>query len=451
MIFILAGLVLIAIDYSSLEKNYRLVYQDITKNLIPKEIKDEEPNPRTKEKLRSELIMADEYLKQNSVESIRKALDIYNKIYSFAQEEDLKQLAKFGLSYSLYRLNDENRSLQHLRELKSRKIINPALEEEIDYLLGRILLLGDNEEEGKAILQNLLAKTNSKELKSRIHSTFGDYYYKKKNYQRAQKNYFLALRYNPDHLYAERVSQNLKQNKKYLPIEYENYNFETPTGILDKVKEKQKEEKKSKDTKTIKKQETTQKIERNDKQDKKDKQEEKQKTSQDKIAHNHKEENEQNNLSFSEQIEMFRRELKIAVANIYQKSYLEAYNQLVQLERKIMNFLQKKSLSEKQKSKIYEILENVYFRLGELQETQKEKSLARIYYERVITNPNELLDQMAMIKIGISYFDDDEFQKAYQYFKKAYDFDPRGKYSQEALEWLKETEKILLEKQGNFQ
>lgn len=435
ILFIGSGVFLIALDYQNLRENYKNFYLNFSRNLIPEDIKEKEPQPYTEVRLKSDLKKAEEYLRQNSTESIRLALDIYNNIYSFSNDLRIKQLAKYGLAYSLYKLNDENRSLLHLRELKAQKILDNLLEEEVDYLLGRILLLRGHEDEGRAILQNLLARTTSNDLKSRIHVSFGDYYQLKKLYKKAKQSYLIALEYNPDNLHAEVIKENLKLNKKDLLIEHDSYNYDLSKEILNETKEKQKKE--DKDDKELKdKKEHKEKIE--EEMYIKDKMKSLGKTKKDTI----KQEEKQQIVNIEEEIEKIRREIATGIAYYNNNDYLNATNTYIQIEKKINEFLQSNRLKEKEKNIFYELLENTYFRLGEVAEKEN-KELAKTYYDKVLNNPNTALDQVALIKKGIIYFESDNYRQAYDLFKKAIEISPNGKFSSNALEWLKETEKLL--------
>ncbi len=430
ILFIGSGVILIALDYKNLRENYKNFYINFSRNLTPEDIKEKEPHPYTEDKLKSDLKKAEEYLRQNSKESIRLALDIYNTVYSFSNDLRVKQLAKYGLAYSLYKLNDENRALLHLRELKTQKIQDTVLEEEVDYLLGRILLLRDYEDEGRSILQNLLVRTTSNDLKSRIHLSFGDYYQKRRQFKKARQSYLIALEYNPDNLHAEIIKENLKFKNKELLMEYDSYNYDLSKEILKDTQEKEKQKKEDKKEDKEEKAYIKDKIKSVGKTKKETKQQEDKKQL----------ESEKENIE--EEIERIKREIAIGLVFYNNNDYLNAKNTYIQIEKKINQFLQSNTLKEKEKNMFYELLENTYFRLGEVAEKEN-KELAKTYYDKVLNNPNIALDQVALIKKGIIYFESENYRMAYELFKKALEISPNGKYSSNALEWLKETEKIL--------
>ncbi|MFN3605287.1 MAG: tetratricopeptide repeat protein [Leptonema sp. (in: bacteria)] len=419
ILFIGSGIFLLATDYNQIRENYKKLYYSFSRQMTPNLIKEQEPKLNTPEKLKSDLKMAEEYLRQNSYESIRKALDIYNRVLSFSEDTEITQLSKYGLSYSLFRLNDENRSLQILRELKKEKIVNPILEEEINFLLGKILLLRGHEDEGKSILQSLLAKTDSSDLKSRIHVAFGDYYYLKKEYKKAKKSYLIALEYNPDNLHAGILKQNLVSKKKIVPFEHEYYDQYLFKTILDKLdkKEEDLESKISKKPQKLKT-ETEKETKRN----------------------------------FDEIIENLEKKFVQSKVFINMNDYLSANNLLIEIEKESNELLQNKefSLLEKQKNDLYKLLESVFYQLGELSENQKKNELAKSYYDKVLENPNTSLDQASLIRKGILYFEENQYKQAYKMFKKAINIEPNGKLVDKAREWLQETEKILREQENSI-
>jgi tetratricopeptide (TPR) repeat protein len=311
-------------------------------------------------------------------------------------------------------LNDDNRSLLHLKELKTEKIFDPILEEEVDYLLGRILLLRGHDDEGRAILQNLLVRTTSKDLKSRIHATFGDYYQLKKEFKKAKKSYQIALEYNPDNLHAEIIKENLDKNKQLIPFEHDYYDQQLSKKTLEE-KETSLKEKES-----IKKQKESEKDKHKDK----------------------VKEKEVPQLDISEEVERIKREISLAVSLYNQNDLQNANNQLINLEKKVSQLLME-NIKEKEKNDLYTLLENIYYRLGEVVEKQKNNELAKVYYDKVLANPSPELDQAALIKKGMIYFEQEKYKEAYNLFSRAVEISPNGKYTAKAMEWLKETEKIL--------
>jgi tetratricopeptide (TPR) repeat protein len=144
----------------------------------------------------------------------------------------------------------------------------------------------------------------------------------------------------------------------------------------------------------------------------------------------------------SEEIEKLKREFSLAVSLYNQNDLQNANNQLINLEKKVSQLLME-NIKEKEKNDLYTLLENIYYRLGEVVEKQKNNELAKVYYDKVLANPSPELDQAALIKKGIISFEQEKYKEAYNLFSRAVEISPNGKYTTKAMEWLKETEKIL--------
>lgn len=164
-----------------------------------------ERNENEVEKADRQLKEADEYLRQNSQESARKALDLFNSVLSRGLNERVDQYARYGLAMALEKIDDPATALEHLRWLKQNqsKIESQDLKDRVDYSLGRLLLVINHEMEGKALLESLLARTNDQRMKSRIHTAYGHYFLGRGDRQRAQENFNIALKYFPENLQAE--------------------------------------------------------------------------------------------------------------------------------------------------------------------------------------------------------------------------------------------------------
>ncbi len=147
---------------------------------------------------------AEEYLRQNSKEAARQALAIFNRVLAQNFNEDLNQKAKYGMAAALERLEENSAALAYYRELRKEKIKDPQIRDKVDYALGRFYLYLNHEEEGRSLLKGLLSRTEDKQLKSKIFSTFGMFYLRRKEAKRAEENFRVALKYNPENLEAEK-------------------------------------------------------------------------------------------------------------------------------------------------------------------------------------------------------------------------------------------------------
>ncbi len=147
---------------------------------------------------------ADEYLRQNSRESARAASVIFNRVLARNIAPDINDVATYGLAVALEKMDDRQAALEYYRELKERGVDDLALADRVDYSLGKLLLYIDHEEEGSSLLKTLLARTKDKRLKSKIHAAFGHFALRKGQRNRAEANFRIALKYDPENLQAER-------------------------------------------------------------------------------------------------------------------------------------------------------------------------------------------------------------------------------------------------------
>ncbi len=434
-ILMTSGVILIAMDFFRLKQVYENSYKDSINFLKDSNIIDREPEPYTEEKLKSDLKMAEEFLRQNSYESIRKAMEIYNRIVSFAKEPKLMQASKYGLAYSLFRLNEESSALFHLKDLKKQIIYDPYLEEEVDYLIGKIQLFRGREDEGKAILNSLLSRTLSNDLKARIHATLGDYYQLKGSYKKARKSYSIALEYNPDSQFYKEIQKKIQKKQYYDPLDYESYDLDLYDS-MDFTHEKKKR-------KNVKKSEKEQKIDEK-KQEHKIQEEDKEIHKEDckKKIDCKQPSDEIPKLVKSESFEDVKKLYWQGIVQYNKENYDEAFNLFIEVDKKISD------LPPKVKKKIPDIeleniLEDIYYYIGKINYYKQNVELARIYLEKVLENKNFVWDQSALIQLGIIQFDRSNYKQAYELFKRAIDNFPNGKYTNEAIKWLRETDKIL--------
>ncbi len=162
-------------------------------------------NPEAREeRAYTSLREADEYLRQNSREAARSASVIFNRVLAQNLSPRLNELSAYGLAVSLEKLDDRAAAIEYYRELKKRGVTDESLRDRVDYSLGKLMLYIDHEEEGSALLKPLLAKTQDRVLKSKIHEAFGNFAMARGQRQRAEANFRIAVKYDPENLAAER-------------------------------------------------------------------------------------------------------------------------------------------------------------------------------------------------------------------------------------------------------
>ncbi|MBX7057299.1 MAG: tetratricopeptide repeat protein [Leptospirales bacterium] len=147
---------------------------------------------------------ADELLRQNSEEGARQAAVIYNQVLSQNIGRRTNQFARFGLAAALERTDNRPTALDYFRELKSDPQLDPELRDRVDFSVGRLLLFINHEEEGRSLLEGLLARNIDQRLRSHVHTAFGYFYLRAGEFRRARDNFRVALKYHPENLEAER-------------------------------------------------------------------------------------------------------------------------------------------------------------------------------------------------------------------------------------------------------
>lgn len=358
-----------------------------------------------REEARADLRKAEEYLRQNSRESARLARDIFNDILSRDLGDTINFQAKYGLAASLDRLDDRRAALAHLRKLKEAGIPDRALADKTDYLLGRLMILYGKEEEGKSLLEALLARTTDNAIKSKIHTTFGDNYAIRGNEKKARQNYIIALEYNPDNLHAEIARIEDLRDKRYFRYEYyDDY-------MLGRFRKDNKEFHSVDDYRTSKA-----RPEKHTKPKKKHVNTE----TKDKDKHEKEEQG-------PSAIELY----KEGILKHREGSYAEAVEKFTL------------ALSKKPGEDLTEKI--LYWRAQSLlSDGNADGALAG--FQEVLRNKDLKLDQAAYLQSGIIYFDSSEFEKALKQFSKAVDDFPSGEYTDRAVQWKREAENQIRER-----
>ena len=341
----------------------------------------------------SDLREAEEYLAQNSLESAQKAHDRFVHVLSRDLGKDINQRASYEIAASLDRLGDRNRAVEHLRSLRGEGVQDKDLREKTEYLLGRLLILFGHDEEGKSILQELLASTQNNLIKSRIHTTFGDYYRLTGQKKKAERNYRIALEYSPGNLHAEvERAELLDDNPRIRYYYHEDY-------LIDSSLKKKNEKPASQTQRPVRK---PRKETRPEKEDSKEKPGNAQALYEAGIKHFR-------DKQYPEAVSKFQAALKAGPDS--------------------------------------ELREKVLYWMAESLSAGGEKDQALEYYTAVIENPALSLDQAAYIQRGIILFDRAKVKEAYEEFKKAASQFPEGAYTNQALEWQREVENILQDRE----
>jgi tetratricopeptide (TPR) repeat protein len=148
------------------------------------------------------LKIAEELLSQSSKKSSQKALLLFTELSSKSIPEPLKFRVTFGHAGALQKNKDRLRALDIYKELNQVPNLSKEDRENLSYALGNLLLLLNQEEEGKIHLNSVLQTSRDNKLRSKSLLSIADYYMRKSKFENASKNYFLAVQEYPNNVQA---------------------------------------------------------------------------------------------------------------------------------------------------------------------------------------------------------------------------------------------------------
>jgi tetratricopeptide (TPR) repeat protein len=332
-----------------------------------------ERNENEVQKAERQLTEADEYLRQNSAESARKALDLFNSVLSRNLGERINQMSRYGLGMALEKLDDNAAALEHYRGLKTEQDkLSQDLRDKVDYSLGRLLLVINHETEGRSLLEALLARTNDGRLKSRIHTAFGQFYLARGDRRRAGENFNIALKYFPENLQAEIGRANAASGVRR-SMYYEYYD-EYLTG--------------------------------------------------------------NSHLAPADRRNRTAGQLRDSTYEAGIRAYRQGrYQEAVDLFARVIRDGGDNGETEKAR-----------YWTGEALHASGRTTEAYNTFERVLSNATSSMDQPALVRMGMILYQQGRLQDALNKFYRASEDYPNGSYTNRALEWRKETEAQLKEK-----
>ncbi len=187
-LFFFIGAILLIVGITLLMYNY-----ESPKNLLGE----------VKEDIYIKLREGEGFLRQNTKESAKQALQVFNHVLASNVNLDINQKAKYGIAAALEILEENSSALEYYRELQGQKIKDKNVRDKVNFALGRFYLFLNHESEGRALLEPLLAKSQNRKLRSKILTAFGGYYLKSGEYKRAEDNFRVALKYDNENLKAE--------------------------------------------------------------------------------------------------------------------------------------------------------------------------------------------------------------------------------------------------------
>ena len=153
-------------------------------------INQEYLNPQ--KRTRAKITRGQFYLEQDNEDAWRKAVDEFTKAASIYPGSAAGREAVYYLANAYEKLG-----MLDIAQSKYRKLHKHPLSEDmkkrVRFKLAKIQILRSYSDEGKSGLLALLAQTQEKTLRSEIYTELGHYYYKKRDFAQAQKNYEIAL------------------------------------------------------------------------------------------------------------------------------------------------------------------------------------------------------------------------------------------------------------------
>ncbi len=148
------------------------------------------------------LKIAEELLSQSSKKSSQKALLLFTELSSKSVPDAYKFRVTFGHAGALQKNKDRLRALDIYKELNQVPNLSKDERENLSYALGNLLLVLNQEEEGKIHLNSVLQTSRDNKLRSRALLSIADFYMRKAKYENASKNYFLAVQEYPNNVQA---------------------------------------------------------------------------------------------------------------------------------------------------------------------------------------------------------------------------------------------------------
>ena len=122
------------------------------------------------------LKIAEELLSQSSKKSSQKALLLFTELSSKSVPDAYKFRVTFGHAGALQKNKDRLRALDIYKELNQVPNLSKDERENLSYALGNLLLVLNQEEEGKIHLNSVLQTSRDNKLRSRALLSIADFF-----------------------------------------------------------------------------------------------------------------------------------------------------------------------------------------------------------------------------------------------------------------------------------
>lgn len=159
-------------------------------------------NVVTPENVEEKLKEGELLLQQNNRQSTEKALSLFNELSAKNTTLEFSNRIRLGLGVALTKNQDRLVALEVFRELNQAKDLKKEEREKVSFHLGSILLQINQEEEGKAHLEDVLRSSENHKLRSGSFYALANFYLKRKEYDKARKNYILSIHEDPNNIHA---------------------------------------------------------------------------------------------------------------------------------------------------------------------------------------------------------------------------------------------------------
>jgi tetratricopeptide (TPR) repeat protein len=187
----------------------------------------------TPENIEEKLKEGEILLLQNNKQSTEKALSLFNELAAKNTSNEYNTRIRFGLAVSLYKNKDRLVALEIFKELNQIKDLKREEREKISYHLGSILLQINQEEEGKAHLEDVLRTSDNHKLRSGAFVSLANFYMKRRDFDKARKNYILSVYEDPNNIHARigwrKSIRSLGRNMDSLDL-FDDYLEESPVA-----------------------------------------------------------------------------------------------------------------------------------------------------------------------------------------------------------------------------
>ena len=141
-------------------------------------------------------------LLQNNRQSTEKALALFNELAAKNTSPEFINRIRYGLGVSLVKNHDRLVALEIFKDLNQAKDLKKEEREKVSYHLGSILLQINQEEEGKAHLEDVLRSSDNHKLRSGAFNALANFYLKRKEFDKARKNFILSVHEDPNNVHA---------------------------------------------------------------------------------------------------------------------------------------------------------------------------------------------------------------------------------------------------------